>query len=556
MFTFFQKRMKLIFIVLLFLIAPGFLLFGIVNLVIGRAEKKVVGTVFGKEISGSEFVENLKAVHMVLFLRYPQQYESIIKFYNTEQLVWNRILMAHTAAKYRIRASKKDVQDYIQTFPLFKNARGDFDVYRYGDIVNNRLGLALHQFEKVMQQSYINEKLLNSIQESVIVFDSDIRQFFQENNEEVKIEYLPFSYADYTDEVTVSDEALAEYFQEHKENFKLPEQIKVKYIICSYEDMEKQITLTEEEMKIYYESHKDSYKADIEKKGKNTEAEPESVEAEQTQYQPYEDVVGDVREKMLKEKSKALASAKCRQLFYDLEDRSLADLAGQEKLTVRETKFFSRDEVLPEIGVSPDFQMTKDFYNEIFQIKTGETTSPIKTTKGVILAEKMMVREAHIPDKIDEVSGQVAQQYIREKSSQMAVAKAGKVLAELKEEEDDLVIQTSLKQLQMEFQTTDYFRKIDSYVKGIGVSREFMSQAFTQKTGDFSQVIRIPGRAIFFRVIDKKEADFSKLEEQRPELKEKLQRLKSQRVVQDWMAHIQKISGFEQYPVSPEEQNG
>ena len=143
MFTFFQKRMKLIFIVLLFLIAPGFLLFGIVNLVIGRAEKKVVGTVFGKEISGSEFVENLKAVHMVLFLRYPQQYESIIKFYNTEQLVWNRILMAHTAAKYSVRASKKDVQDYIQTFPLFKNARGDFDVYRYGDIVNMRRNFRL-----------------------------------------------------------------------------------------------------------------------------------------------------------------------------------------------------------------------------------------------------------------------------------------------------------------------------------------------------------------------------------------------------------------------------
>jgi len=549
MFTILQKRMKLIFIILLILIAPGFLLFGIGSLVSGRNEKKDVGVVYGKKISKPEYYGHLRAVHTLLFLRFPGQYETIVKFYDMERLVWNRILLAHTVDKYGISVSKKEVQDYIRSFPVFQKEKGAFDLYRYGDIVKQRLGMHPRRFEALMAENLKSEKLLESIGSSTLVFESDIKEYFKELNEEVKIQYFPFRFEKYKDSIEVSDALLEKYLKKNKKRFMVPEKIQVRYLMYGYDDMEKEVTITDDSIREYYDNNKSQYKIVSEEKG-------EDNSGEESNYKPFEDVKESIGKKLLREKSEKLADEKCRRLFYDaLDSHSLVKTAKQKGLEVKTTELFSKQDVLHEIGVSPNFEMAKDFYTEVFQIKKEEITSPIKTTKGVILAERTSTSPEHMPNDLNEVRDEVKKAYIKERSSQLAEKVAGELLDRLKKKKDSIGVEVLLKEIEIKPQVSDFFKKVDSYVKGIGVSKRIMSLAFTLNSGTFSPVVDMPGGVVFFRIMDKKEADFTKFEEQKEDLEKRLVKLKSDRVMQDWMSFIEKEAGMERYSIEEDEKS-
>ena len=70
MFTILQKRMKLIFILILVPIIVTFMFFGM-GFLKNTKKVKIVGRAFDKDITHTEFLGHLRAVHMLLFLRYP-----------------------------------------------------------------------------------------------------------------------------------------------------------------------------------------------------------------------------------------------------------------------------------------------------------------------------------------------------------------------------------------------------------------------------------------------------------------------------------------------------
>ncbi|MCK5706320.1 MAG: SurA N-terminal domain-containing protein [Candidatus Aureabacteria bacterium] len=551
MFNYLQKKMKLIFIFILILIAPAFLLFGVTSYVMNKKQQKVVGKVYGKDIYSIDFRMNLRAVQMLLFLRYPQQFETLLKFYDIEKLVWNRILLSNTAQKYGITASETEIQEYIKSFRIFQDREGHFDSRRYRDLVGSRLGVRPQEFEAIMEQNYINEKLINTVVGSSTVYETDLKEYFRESNEEIKIQYFPFRYSEFSEEVKITDKALEDYFEKNKKLFTVPEKVKVRYVIFKYEDMKQKVKVSVEEIASYYEKNKEFYVVKQEKSedgSKEEEAEESLKKDEVKQYKPIDEVRQEIENILIGEKNKKLASDICRKMFYKaIDDHSLEKAAKSEKKEVLITNYFSKNEVLSDIGVSPNFEMTKDFYDEVFQIAKGEITSPIETTKGMILAEKIDRKEEHIPVKLEEIHSEIKELYKRKRSSELAENKAKEVLDKINKEIDEIGFQTVLKDLDIASEETDYFRKVDSYVKGIGVSRNFMKTAFSLKTGVFSPVVNIPGGVIIFRVIAKKKADLSKYDEQKKDLKERLKSLKSDRVIQEWMSFVEKRSGLEKY---------
>ena len=55
-----------------------------------------------------------------------------------------------------------------------------------------------------------------------------------------------------------------------------------------------------------------------------------------------------------------------------------------------------------------------------------------------------------------------------------------------------------------------------------------------------------------FRIVGRKKADFTKIEEQRPALLEKLKNMKGSRVVQDWMKSVEDAAEIKKFALEPD----
>ena len=326
--------------------------------------------------------------------------------------------------------------------------------------------------------------------------------------------------------------------------FEVPDKVQIQYVLFSYADHAEGLQISDEEAIKYYDDHKQMFVLPPDEK---------EEEDEQVEYKAYDDVKEDIINVIRKAQSEKAAMDACRALFYEIEEQRLQEIAQQKKMEIKTSKYFAKNEFLPEIGISSGGALGNDFYSEVFQIDTGEITSPIRTSKGVILAEKIDLKEVHLPEKLEEVYEPVKDAYLKRKSSSLAREAADQLAVKLKEL-DELGIQSVLAEMSMEFQETDFFKKIDSYVKGIGVSREFMNQVFSQEDNMFSPAVGIPGGVVLFRIIDRKEADFSLLEENRADLEQKLKNMKSSRVVQDWIKNMEKASKLTKIDLEPEQE--
>jgi peptidyl-prolyl cis-trans isomerase D len=541
MFSYLQKKMKLIFIIILLLIAPAFLLFGIVNLVLKSKEEKNVGELYGHRIAQAAFAYYRHEVDSFLFLKYPDQYDNIMKFYDVDRLVWNRILLTETAKKYGIPVSAEEVKQYISTFPIFRAGGGEFDIYQYGRILQDRLHITPAYFEKMAAGNYRGEKLLRIIGDSCVVFDSDMKEYFKETNEEVKIQYITFYESDFQKEVDISDTALKGFFDKYKQAFKVPDRMKMRYVFFAYDELKKSLAVEEKDIKAYYDDHKELYiKPPQEEKKKDGEAE-KSVKDKKEEYKPFDEVKGSIKEVLLQARAEREADEKSHKLFREaVVSQSLEKAAKDKGVPVKETPFFKRGEMLQDLGVTAADEYSENFFTEVFQVKRGDLTLPLKTSKGFLVGEKTDMQHAHVPGHLDEVYDEVKDLYVKQEAARITSARAKEIQESLKKEKEELEMMTLLKAKKLELKETEYFKKIDSYVKGIGASKNFMKEAFSIDKGVFSSVVDIPGGMIIFRVLDRKQADFTKFGEQKAALSEQLARLKSERILRDWLLRIEK----------------
>jgi peptidyl-prolyl cis-trans isomerase D len=545
MFSYLQKKMKLIFIIILLLIAPAFLLFGIVNLVLRSKEEKNVGELYGRKIAQAAFAYYRHEVDSFLFLKYPDQYDNIMKFYDVDRLVWNRILLTETAKKYGIPVSAEEVKQYISIFPIFRAGSNEFDIYQYGRIIQDRLHMTPSSFEKMAAGNYRSEKLLKIIGDSCVVFDSDLKEYFKETNEEVKIQYITFYESDFQKEVDISDAALKGYFDKNRQAFKVPDRMKMRYVLFSYDELKKSLAVEEKDMRSYYEEHKELYiKPAQEEKKKNEEPE-KAVKDKKEEYKPFDEVKDSIKEVLLQVRAEREADEKCHKLFREaVVSQSLEKAAKDKGVPVKETSYFKHGEMLQDLGVTAADEYSENFFTEVFQVKKGDLTLPLKTSKGFLVGEKSDMQNAHVPVNLEEVYDEVKDLYVKQEAARIASARAKEVQGSLTKEKDELEMMTLLKAKKLELKETEYFKKIDSYVKGIGASKSFMKEAFSIEKGIFSSVVDISGGMIVFRVLDRKQADFTKFIEQKAALSEQLVRLKSDRILRDWLLSIEKAAAI------------
>jgi len=187
---------------------------------------------------------------------------------------------------------------------------------------------------------------------------------------------------------------------------------------------------------------------------------------------------------------------------------SLDDLAKQYHLNMGETRPISATDPLIELGNS------KDVKDEIFRLRVGDLSLPVRTDRGYVVLSVKEVRPEHL-GSLDEVREKVIGDLKHQKSTELARNKAEELVKRLKAGEK---FDATAKALGLEPKTSEPIAR-NGTISGAASGKQ-LAAAFNLKAGDVGAPLSLGANWLVYRVAEKQEANPTDFDKQKKELTE------------------------------------
>ena len=262
MFEFVRSHTKLLQFVLVLLIFPSFVFFGIQGysrFMDGGAA--TVARVDGRAITRAEFDQ----AHQRQVERLRQQFPNVdVKLFDNaatrretlEALVNERVLLA-AAYQERLAIGDERLRRIFVEDPQFAGFRNPDGTVN--QTILQAQGMTSEMFVEQLRQELAMQQVLRGVSQSGIapagVAASALDALFQRRT----IAYQRFDAKTYAAKVTPSDADIEAYYKAHESEFTAPEQATIDYVVLDLEALKKGITLSDKELHDYYEQNKVRY---------------------------------------------------------------------------------------------------------------------------------------------------------------------------------------------------------------------------------------------------------------------------------------------------------
>ena len=237
------------------------------------------------------------------------------------------------------------------------------------------------------------------------------------------------------------------------------------------------------------------------------------LEKETAHTKPFEEVKDSLRAPFLLSQADKVASDTADKLSAAIRQSnkiSLDDLAKQYHLTVSETRPISATDPLLELANS---QEAKD---AIFRSRPEELSLPVRTDRGYVVLSLKSMLPAH-QGSLEEVRDRVINDLKREKSTDLAKAKADELIKRVKAGEK---FDTAARSLGLEPKTSDLIAR-DGSIPGAASGKQ-VSAAFNLKSGDVAAPLNLGQNWLVYRVAEKTEPNPADFDKQKKQLTEEL----------------------------------
>lgn len=169
-----------------------------------------------------------------------------------EQLVEQQ-LIDQKVAELGIYASDEQVRNAIRTLPEFQEG-GRFSNDRYQQLLT-RSGISAEQLRDNVRQDLSRQLLLNALIGSSFTLEAEAGLLDRLSRQERDLEWVQLPTAALMEEVNVSEQEIADYYEKHADQFKRPEQVKIDYILLdgnnvSVDEVDEQAIVDEYEANI------------------------------------------------------------------------------------------------------------------------------------------------------------------------------------------------------------------------------------------------------------------------------------------------------------------
>src|SRR5437667_1304977 len=421
--------------------------------------KGIVATVSGEEISATDVTKQAKRMVEQQFPRGGPQASSLLPFFSQQavnNLISEKLLLVE-ARRMGLRATDEDLRNYLHQGQLgqiiFPNGKYDQTAY---DELAQRLGFTIPQFEGLVKEEILINKLRGLVSASASVTDAEVRKQFEKQNAKVKFDYAVFKKDDILKSIHPAEAELKAFYERNKNTYvnSIPEKRQLKYVVFDTPKLLAQTQVTQQDFASYYDQHREEYRV------------PEQVNVRQIVVKkPLPGTDGKVDQKALD-----AARAKAEDVLGQVKaGGNFADLA----------KKYSEDTSTSKNGgslswVRPDVFPDAAVKNAVSSIAKGQNSDVISAGYAFVIIHVDDKQEAHVKT-LDEVKAQIEPLIKQQKAAQAAQHEADQLLADART--TSLEKAAAAKGLQVI--TTDFVTSKD-VLPGIGSDPQFMSAAFGQ----------------------------------------------------------------------------
>jgi peptidyl-prolyl cis-trans isomerase D len=244
-------------------LVPGF---GSTDFFGSAPTRGVVAKVAGTDITSLEVQRQARQMVQQQFPRGGSQASMLLPFFASQaaqQLIQRQVLIAE-AEHLGLRATDDDVRDelqhgrYSETFFPGGNFIGQAS---YEELLQQH-DLTVPMFERSVKDEILIEKLRSLVAGSAMVTDAEIRQKFEKDNTKIKFDYAVLKKDDILKELHPTDSELKAFYDHNKANYNnsIPEKRKIKYALIDTAKLQSDAQVSQQDLQSYYDQHRDEFR--------------------------------------------------------------------------------------------------------------------------------------------------------------------------------------------------------------------------------------------------------------------------------------------------------
>jgi peptidyl-prolyl cis-trans isomerase D len=401
MFDFFRRHTRVLQFVLVLLVFPSFIFFGIQGYSrFAGGDQQNVAQVAGQNISLVEFDnalrERVERARRQMPSLDPKLFDTPeMRHIAIDALIRERVLLV-AADKLRLTPTDDRLDGLFKSDPQFAQLRNpDGSLNR--DMIA-ALGMSSEGFAERLREDIARRQVLQGLTDTVIAPAIAASAALDALYQQREVQVQRFDTKDYLAKVAPTDGEVEAYYKDpaHAAQFQSPEQESIEYVMLDPETLKKGIVISEEDLRKYYTENEKRYTA------------PEERRASHILVKADKDAP-----KVEREKAKAKAEALLAEVRKN--PTSFAEIAKKN----------SDDEGSAAKGGDLDFfgrgAMVKPFEDTAFSLKPGEISGVVESDFGYHIIQLNAMRggqkksfEEVRPEIEAEVRGQLAQKRFSE----------------------------------------------------------------------------------------------------------------------------------------------
>src|SRR5205823_3506406 len=159
-----------------------------------------------------------------------------------EEFAIDLMILQHEAEALGIRPTTAEIAAVVTKMRAFRGDAGSFDIKRYNDIVQNALGplgFSEAQIEELAGDQIRLDRVKELLSTGVTVSPAESKTNFEQLYSKFEVSVVRFKTSDVANEVKISDDEIAKYYEGAKEQLKSEEKRKMQFVALTLSEAEK-----------------------------------------------------------------------------------------------------------------------------------------------------------------------------------------------------------------------------------------------------------------------------------------------------------------------------
>ena len=441
--------------------------------------------------------------------------EDVVKSLNLKQQALdnliNQTVLLTKAEEMGIRVSDEEVQAIIAIQPAFQRD-GVFDPKRYEQLLRYQK-MSPEEFEALQKKAIMAAKVQDIFRQGVKVSEKEMQDLYRFQSERVNVELFKLPAKACRDKVSASKEDLETYYNDRKDDFRVPAKVQVKVLTFAAEDYLRKAEVSDAEVRSAYEANKSRLP--------QVKGAPPS----------FDSIKGRIAEEIRLMKAMGFAAEDAKKAHDTIyQEENFDAYAAKHGLRIQERGFFSAKDMPAEM------RQIRDVESQIFGIRVGEITSVLSSPRAHYLIKVVAKKDASSPP-FEEVKKDVEERWAEAEAIKVCRKEAEAALVQLRKGED---FRKVAREKGAEVVETGLFAP-GSEIPKAGSSQELITAVFqlSEKAPYPSEVYATnDGTIIIPRFKDRKRVDDGSWEKQKDMIKVILLKTKESESFQSWLKDV------------------